>query len=97
MINDRARTDPPLRLLPKAAADLLRAHRAPPRLVAHRRCVHDVAAQIVEWVDYPVDREAVLFGAAAQDIEEGLSDPGRVTDGVLRLPERGAVRVAPAA
>lgn len=78
--------DPPLRPLPAAVADLLRSLDAPPRLAAHLRAVHDVAVQLVEWVErrYPelgVDREAVLFGAATHDIGKAvhlaeLSGPG---------------------
>lgn len=61
--------DPPLRPLPVRVAELLGELGAPPRLVAHLRAVHDVAAQLVDWVGRrcpapDVDREAVLFGAA---------------------------------
>ncbi|WP_246477312.1 HD domain-containing protein [Actinokineospora xionganensis] len=59
---------------------------SPPRLGAHLRAVHDVAAQLVDWVarHHPTiefDREAVLFGAATHDIgktlhPEELSGPG---------------------
>ena len=69
--------DPPLRPLPAAVAELLRAVGAPPRLVAHLRAVHDVAAQLVDWVcahrpELAVDREAVLFGAATHDVGKTL-------------------------
>lgn len=67
-------------------ADLLGSLHAPPRLAAHLRAVHDVAVQLVEWVErrYPgldVDRESVLFGAATHDIGKTvhvseLSGPG---------------------
>ncbi|MGW5780435.1 HD domain-containing protein [Streptomyces sp. NPDC003863] len=78
--------DPPLHPLPRAVADLLRTLDAPPRLAAHLRAVHDVARQLVGWVeehcpDLAVDRGAVLFGAATHDIgkvvhPEELSGPG---------------------
>lgn len=77
---------PPLRQLPAQVADLLLELNAPPRLAAHLRAVHDVAAQLTAWltVHYPtlvIDREAVLFGAATHDIGkivhvEELSGPG---------------------
>ncbi|MDN3021465.1 HD domain-containing protein [Streptomyces sp. S.PB5] len=82
----RALDEPPLRQLPSPAADLLRELDASPRLVAHLRAVHDVAYRIVEWVAerypaLPLDREAVLFGAATHDIGKTthvaeLSGPG---------------------
>ncbi|WP_406864636.1 HD domain-containing protein [Streptomyces sp. HUAS MG47] len=75
-----------LRPLPDEAAALLREVGAPPRLVAHLRAVHDVAAQLVDWVTAQcpalgLDREAVLFGAATHDIGKAvhraeLSGPG---------------------
>ncbi|WP_418960729.1 HD domain-containing protein [Streptomyces tritici] len=75
-----------MRPLPDEAAVLLRALDAPPRLVAHLRAVHDVAAQLVEWLEsecpaLSFDREAVLFGAATHDIgktvhRSELSGPG---------------------
>ncbi|MFF3333921.1 HD domain-containing protein [Streptomyces sp. NPDC002888] len=69
--------DPPLRPLPARAAELLGRLDAPPRLVAHLRAVHDVAAQLVDWVErhcpaLAVDREAVLFGAATHDVGKAL-------------------------
>lgn len=83
-----ALTDPPLPELPPAAAELLVAENAPPRLAAHLRLVHDVAAQLSDWLatTYPnlsFDREAVLFGAATHDIgkilhPEELSGPGKL-------------------
>lgn len=79
-------SDPPLRPLPPSVAQLLAELAAPPRLVAHLRAVHEVAAQLVEWAgghcpELAVDREAVLFGAATHDIgkvlhPEELSGPG---------------------
>ncbi|MFI6082817.1 HD domain-containing protein [Streptomyces sp. NPDC051217] len=78
--------DPPLRPLPDRVVELLRSLNAPPRLAAHLRAVHDVAVQLVDWLErrYPdiaVDREAVLFGAATHDIGKAvhvaeLSGPG---------------------
>ncbi|MFC9796914.1 HD domain-containing protein [Streptomyces sp. NPDC127584] len=65
--------DPPLRPLPEPVAELLAGLDAPPRLAAHLRAVHDVAVQLVDWLehhrpDLGADREAVLFGAATHDI-----------------------------
>ncbi|MFE0516574.1 HD domain-containing protein [Streptomyces sp. NPDC058964] len=65
--------DPPLRPLPPRAAVLLQRLDAPPRLVAHLRAVHDVAARLADWAGQhcpalEFDREAVLFGAATHDI-----------------------------
>ncbi|MFD5792017.1 HD domain-containing protein [Streptomyces diastatochromogenes] len=78
--------DPPLRPLPERAVALLARVDAPPRLVAHLRAVHDVAAQLVEWAQrhcpgLEFDAEAVLFGAATHDIGKAvhvaeLSGPG---------------------
>ncbi|MFJ9863891.1 HD domain-containing protein [Streptomyces sp. NPDC101165] len=78
--------DPPLRPLPERAAALLARVDAPPRLVAHLRAVHDVAAQLVDWMQrhcpgLEFDAEAVLFGAATHDIGKAvhvaeLSGPG---------------------
>jgi hypothetical protein len=78
--------DPSLRPLPARATRLLEQVEAPPRLVAHLRAVHEVAAQLVEWVrrhcpDLEFDAEAVLFGAATHDIGKAvhpaeLSGPG---------------------
>ncbi|ANP51119.1 HD superfamily phosphodiesterase [Streptomyces griseochromogenes] len=78
--------DPPLRPLPERAALLLDRVDAPPRLVAHLRAVHEVAATLVEWVrlrcpGLEFDAEAVLFGAATHDIGKAvhvaeLSGPG---------------------
>ncbi|TDD71489.1 HDIG domain-containing metalloprotein [Actinomadura rubrisoli] len=79
----RALTDPGLRPLPDRAARLLEDLRAPPRLAAHLRAVHDVAADLVAWAaeHYPslgVDAEAVLFGAATHDIGKALH-PGELS------------------
>lgn len=62
------------------------ARAATARLAAHLRAVHDVAHQLVDWVEqhYPaviLDREAVLFGAATHDVGktvhlDELSGPG---------------------
>ncbi|GAA1253168.1 HD domain-containing protein [Kitasatospora nipponensis] len=65
--------DLPLRPLPARAVDLLQALAAPPRLAAHLRAVHDVAAQLLDWTErhrpaLAPDRAAVLFGAATHDI-----------------------------
>ncbi|MFC6882116.1 MULTISPECIES: HDIG domain-containing metalloprotein [Actinomadura] len=86
-----ALTDPGLRPLPERAVRLLEDVGAPPRLAAHLRAVHDVAAEIVAWVDerYPAvgaDADAVLFGAATHDIGKArhaaeLSGPGSEHEG----------------
>lgn len=82
----RGIVEPPLLPLPDHIADLLSDLGSPQRLGAHLRAVHDVAYQLVEWVEerYPAlsfDREAVLFGAATHDIGKTthtceLSGPG---------------------
>ncbi|MEU6549564.1 HD domain-containing protein [Streptomyces sp. NPDC046915] len=69
--------DPSLKPLPAHVAELLRRVAAPPRLVAHLRAVHDVAVQLVDWVQHDCpglefDRDAVLFGAATHDIGKTL-------------------------
>ncbi|MFD8392289.1 hypothetical protein ACFV2N_24625 [Streptomyces sp. NPDC059680] len=61
--------DPPLRPLPDRAAALLAAVDAPPRLVAHLRAVHEVAADLVTWLQQhcprpAFDADAVLPGSA---------------------------------
>ncbi|MFE2021449.1 phosphohydrolase [Streptomyces sp. NPDC059499] len=78
--------DPPLLPLPDRVAALLSELGSPPRLAAHLRAVHDVAHQLVDWLEqhYPAvifDREAVLFGAATHDVGktvhlDELSGPG---------------------
>ncbi|OIJ63948.1 HD domain-containing protein [Streptomyces mangrovisoli] len=79
-------TTPPLLPLPERVAELLSELGSPPRLAAHLRAVHDVAHQLVAWVEQhcpalDFDREAVLFGAATHDIGKTvhvaeLSGPG---------------------
>ncbi|MFG2371416.1 HD domain-containing protein [Streptomyces sp. NPDC048504] len=78
--------DPPLLPLPDRVVELLTELGSPPRLAAHLRAVHDVAHQLVVWLEqrYPdvvFDREAVLFGAATHDVGKTvhvseLSGPG---------------------
>ncbi|WP_435209189.1 HD domain-containing protein [Micromonospora sp. bgisy143] len=78
--------DPVLRPLPDQVVAMLETLHAPPRLAAHLRAVHDVAAQLTDAVaqrfpQLPVDRSAVLFGAATHDIgkirhPDELSGPG---------------------
>ncbi|GHA77677.1 HD domain-containing protein [Streptomyces termitum] len=75
--------EPPLRPLPAVVAELLRSLEAPPRLAAHLRLVHDVAAELVAWAEarYPElvwDRDAVLFGAATHDVGKVLH-PGELS------------------
>ena len=82
----RALDEPGFRPLPDAVTVLLEAVKAPPRLAAHLRIVHDVACDLAEWADgrYPaagVDPAAVEYGAAIHDIgkalhPEELSGPG---------------------
>lgn len=66
-----------IRDLPNDARQLLMRLNAPPRLVAHLSLVHDSAGEILEalqacWPDLPIDRDAVLFGAATHDIGKVL-------------------------
>ncbi len=66
-----------IRELPHDALQVLKRLNAPPRLVAHLALVHDVAADILQslsaqWQDFPIDKEAVLFGAATHDIGKVL-------------------------
>ena len=73
----RALDAPGSRPLPDEVARLLRALDAPPRLAAHLRLVHDVAYELVEWLEQrypalPLDREAVLFGAATHDVGKAV-------------------------
>ncbi|GAA1826689.1 HD domain-containing protein [Actinomadura chokoriensis] len=94
-------TDPGPRPLPERVVRLLTGLHAPPRLIAHLRMVHDVAADLVAWAGerYPslaVDAEAVLFGAATHDIGKALhpaelSGPGSEHEraGYALLRERG--------
>jgi hypothetical protein len=82
----RGTCDPPLLPLPDRVAELLSALGSPPRLAAHLRAVHDVAHQLVDWLEQHCptagfDREAVLFGAATHDVGKSvhvseLSGPG---------------------
>lgn len=97
----RALTDPGPRPLPERAVRLLEDLGAPPRLAAHLRAVHDVAAELVAWAgehhpSLAVDEEAVLFGAATHDIGKALhpaelSGPGAEHEraGHALLRERG--------
>lgn len=88
-------TSPLMRPLPDRVAELLLLLDCPPRLAAHLRAVHDVAHQLVDWVeqhcpDLDFDREAVLFGAATHDIGKTvhtteLSEPGSAREDAGRL------------
>ncbi|MEU8074727.1 HD domain-containing protein [Catellatospora citrea] len=79
-------TDPDLRALPESVAVLLAELDAPPRLGAHLRAVHDVAARLLAGVGeacpgLAVSADEVLFGAATHDIGKvvhpsELSGPG---------------------
>ncbi|WP_329267160.1 HD domain-containing protein [Streptomyces sp. NBC_01451] len=78
--------DPPLLPLPDRVSGILSQLGSPPRLAAHLRAVHDVAHQLVGWLEQHCpalifDREAVLFGAATHDVGKTvhlgeLSGPG---------------------
>jgi len=78
--------DVPIRPLPGAISELLLSLRAPARLAAHLRAVHDVAWQLTGLLAarYPAltfDRDAVRYGAASHDIgkvqhPDELSGPG---------------------
>lgn len=86
-------SDPPLRPLPADVAGLLADLGAPPRLVAHLRAVHDVAARILEWVGQHrphlrVDGDAVRYGAATHDIGKVLH-PGELSGPGARHEEAG--------
>jgi hypothetical protein len=75
-----------LRPLPADVRELLVSLRAPARLAAHLRAVHDVAWQLTEQLEacFPAlvfDRDAVRYGAATHDIgkvehPEELTGPG---------------------
>jgi len=77
---------PALLPLPERAAGLLADLDAPPRLVAHLRAVHDVAARLTGWIasrdlGLDLDPRSVRFGAATHDIGKvlhpaELSGPG---------------------
>ncbi|WP_457031874.1 HD domain-containing protein [Kitasatospora sp. P5_F3] len=79
-------SQPRLYALPPGIEDLYAELTAPPRLVAHLRLVHDVAARLPAgfaevWPELTVDTEAVRFGAATHDLgkvrhPEELSRPG---------------------
>jgi len=63
--------------LPPTVIQLLVAVAAPPRLVAHLRAVHDVAARLVialpeAWPTLVFDSRSVSFGAATHDIGKAL-------------------------
>jgi HD domain len=66
-----------IRELPHDARQVLQRLNAPPRLVAHLALVHDVAADLLQslsayWPNFPIDKEAVLFGSATHDIGKVL-------------------------
>jgi hypothetical protein len=71
------RSELALRELPAEATRLLCRLHAPPRLAAHLRLVHDVAAELTTAVAHHhpqlvFDRAAVLFGAATHDIGKSI-------------------------
>jgi hypothetical protein len=87
--------------LPDDVAALLDRLRAPPRLIAHLKLVHNVATQIVtgicrQWPALEFDEPGVLYGAATHDIgkilhPEELSAPGSRHEeaGALLLLQHG--------
>ncbi len=83
--------DAGLLALPPEAVSLLESLQASPRLAAHLRAVHDVAAQLSDWVarHHPAasfDRAAVLFGAATHDIGKVLHPTELSAPGSLHEP-----------
>jgi HD domain len=90
-----------LQAIPKQARDILDSVGAPPRLLAHLTLVHEVAYELVEgiaaqWPGFPIDRHAVLIGAATHDVgkivhPDELRGPGRQheNDGPALLVEQG--------
>ncbi|WP_327003021.1 HD domain-containing protein [Dactylosporangium sp. NBC_01737] len=73
----------PLRELPVEATTLLDVLHAQPRLAAHLRLVHDVAAALTVALErrcpgLAFDRVAVLFGAATHDIGK-VAHPAELT------------------
>jgi hypothetical protein len=100
----------PLRELPVEAVRLLDALHAQPRLAAHLRLVHDVAAALTVALERrrpapAFDRAAVLFGAATHDIGKvayptELTGPGSAHEPAghaLLLAQDIPDRLAPAA
>lgn len=79
-------SEPPLKRLPDDVIALLQDMPVAPRLAAHLRLVHDVAAQLTAILQqrHPAltfDRTAVLYGAATHDIGKvvhpnELTEPG---------------------
>ena len=91
----------PLRPLPDAARRVLEKLHAPPRLLAHLALVHEVALELLDgmaiaWPGLPIDREAVLLGAALHDVgktvdRDELRQPGskHEDDGPPLLEQQG--------
>ena len=82
-----------LRPLPDEVIKLLERVGAPPRLSAHLRLVHDVAAQLVEalrttFPQLAFDAEAVRFGAATHDLGKALH-PSELTGAGSEHEEAG--------
>ena len=81
-----ARDELGLVALPDRVTAILKAERAPPRLVAHLTLVHDVARRVLRrmhraWPWLVVDDDDVAFGAATHDVGKArvvaeLSSPG---------------------
>jgi hypothetical protein len=91
----------PLQPIPSQARRVLEAIAAPPTLVAHLALVHEVAHELADgvaasWPALPLDREAMMVGAATHDAgkvlhPEEMHAPGRLheNDGPKLLVEHG--------
>ena len=87
--------------LPPEVLELLVEVKAPPRLFAHLRLVHDVACTLSKelasaWPPFRFDADAVAFGAATHDLGKALhphelTEPGSEHEeaGFELLRERG--------
>ncbi|MGQ0847119.1 MAG: phosphohydrolase [Sporichthyaceae bacterium] len=79
-----------LRPLPADAVQVLHEVAAPPRLAAHLRLVHDVAAQLVEALagcvpGLDLDGEAVLIDAATHGMPDPALDGGSEGERAVHL------------
>ena len=98
---DILRSELGLRALPETVTLFLSSYNLPPRLVAHLILVHDVAAQIVDfmtinWPSMKMDTEPILIGAGWHDIgkttfPEEISAPGHEHEkaGLMLLTNAG--------
>ncbi len=84
-----------VRPLPSQANALLLERKAPPRLIAHLRLVHEIACQLTAqisaaWPELLIDDQAVHMGAAIHDIgkvvhHHELSEPGHAHEDAGRV------------